>query len=205
MLCRYAVGVASLRETQKLRTRRLLLDTALACFQAKGYAATTIDDIAGDAGTTRTTFYLHFSSKSQLMQAAIRDIDDVFTGADDPPLSTVVERGERALVEAWLSRKFDQWADVRPQLVAAYQVAAVDPEIQAGLDAWFEDVVGSIQEGLDRAGRFDAETRRIRAVLAFGQLEYLAKRWLRVGWAVEREICLQTLTDSWCHLLVREV
>lgn len=197
--------MASLRETQKLRTRRLLLDTALECFQAKGYAATTIDDIAGAAGTTRTTFYLHFSSKSQLMQAAIRDIDDVFTSADDPPLSTVVERGERALVESWLSRKFDQWADVRPQLVAAYQVAAVDPEIQAGLDAWFEDVAGSIQEGLDRAGRFDAETRRIRAVLAFGQLEYLAKRWLRVGWAVEREICLRTLTDSWCHLLVREV
>jgi hypothetical protein len=37
------------------------------------------------------------------------------------------------------------------------------------------------------------------AVLEFGQLEYLAKRWLRVGWVVDREICLQTLTDSWCH------
>ena len=118
-------------------------------------------------------------------------------------LSTVVERGERVLVEAWLSLKFDQWADVRPQLVAAYQVAVVEPEIQAGLDAWFEDVAGLIQEGLDRAGRFDTGTRRIRAVLAFGQLEYLANRWLRVGWAVEREICLQTLTDSWCPLGAR--
>ena len=193
--------MATLRETQKLQTRRLLLDTALTCFEVKGYAATTIDDIAGGAGTTRTTFYLHFSSKAQLMQAVIRDIDEVFTSADDPPLSTVIERGERALVEAWLSRKFDQWADVRSQLTAAYQVAAVDLEIQAGLDAWFEDVAGAIHEGLDRAGRFDAETRRIRAVLAFGQLEYLSKRWLRVGWAVDREICLRTLTDSWCHLL----
>ena len=193
--------MASLREAQKLQTRRLLRDTALECFAAKGYAATTIDDIAGGAGTTRTTFYLHFSSKSQLMQAVISDIDEIFTSADDPPLATVVERGDRALVEAWLSRKFDQWAEVRPHLTATYQVAAVDPEIQAGLDAWFEDVAGAIHEGLDRADRFDAETRRIRAVLAFGQLEYLCKRWLRVGWAVDREICLRTLTDSWCHLL----
>ena len=63
------------------------------------------------------------------------------------------------------------------------------------------DVAGSIQEGLDRAGRCEPETRRVRAVLAFGQLEYLAKRWLRVGWAVDREICLRSLTDSWCYLL----
>ncbi|SFN38814.1 hypothetical protein SAMN05216207_1013141 [Pseudonocardia ammonioxydans] len=135
------------------------------------------------------------------MQAVIRDVDEVFTSVDDPPLTTVVERGERALVEAWLSRKFDQWGEVRRHLTAAYQGAAVDPEIQAGLDAWFEDVAGSIQEGLDRAGRCEPETRRVRAVLAFGQLEYLAKRWLRVGWAVDREICLRSLTDSWCYLL----
>jgi AcrR family transcriptional regulator len=196
--------VASLRETQKLQTRRLLLDTALECFEAKGYAATTIDDIAGSAGTTRTTFYLHFASKAQLMQAVIRSIDEIFTSADDPPLATVCERGERALVEAWLARKFDQWVVVRPHLTATYQVAAIEPEILASLDAWFEDVAGAIEEGLNRADRFDAATRRVRAVLAFGQLEYLAKRWLRVGWAVDREICLQTLTDSWCHLLTRD-
>lgn len=173
-------------------------------FTAKGYAATTIDEIAASAGTTRTTFYQHFPSKSQLMQAVIREIDEIFTTADDPPLDVVVERGDRALVEAWLSRKFDQWVEVRPHLTATYQAAAIDPEIQAGLDAWLEDVAGAIQEGLDRIDRFDAATRRVRAVLAFGQLEYLARRWLSVGWFVDREICLQTLTDSWCHLLVQK-
>jgi AcrR family transcriptional regulator len=175
----------------------------LALFESKGYAATTIDEIAASAGTTRTTFYQHFPSKSLLMQAVIRDIDEIFTTADDPPLALVVERGERALVEAWLECKFDQWAVVRPQLSATYQAAAIDPEIQASLDAWLEEVAGGIEEGLDRADHFDAETRRIRAILAFGQLEYLAKRWLRLGWVVDREICLRTLADSWCHLLTQ--
>jgi AcrR family transcriptional regulator len=188
---------------QKSQTRRLLLDRALALFESKGYAATTVDEIAAGAGTTRTTFYQHFASKSQLMQAVIREIDEISTTAD-PPLALVIERGERALVEAWLECKFDQWVVVRPHLTATYQAAAIDPEIQASLDAWLEDVAGAIEEGLDRADRFDAGTRRIRAVLAFGQLEYLAKRWLRVGWMVDRELCLQTLTDSWCHLLTEQ-
>ena len=196
--------MATLREAQKAQTRRLLLDRALDLFASKGYAATTIDEIAAGAGTTRTTFYQHFPSKSLLMQAVIREIDEIFTAADDPPLDAVIERGDRALVEAWLKRKFDQWVEVRPHLTATYQAAAIDPEIQAGLDAWLADVAGSIQEGLDRADRFDAETRRIRAVLAFGQLEYLARRWLQVGWVVDRDICLQTLTDSWCHLLTAD-
>ena len=72
---------------------------------------------------------------------------------------------------------------------------------QASLDGWLEETVGAIHEGLNKADRFDASTRRIRCVLAFGELEYLAKRWLRVGWAVDRQMCLRTLTDSWCFLL----
>ncbi len=42
-----------LRAAQKEMTRRLLVKTALELFEAKGYAATTIDDIANAAGTTQ--------------------------------------------------------------------------------------------------------------------------------------------------------
>ena len=58
-----------------------------------------------------------------------------------------------------------------------------------------------MQEGLDRADRFEPESRRVRCVLAFGELEFLSRRWFQVGWVVDREVCLSTLTDSWCHLL----
>jgi hypothetical protein len=59
-------------------------------------------------------------------------------------LAGVIQRGERALVEAWLKRKFDQWVVVRQRLTATYQAAAIDPEIQASLDAWLEDVAGRL-------------------------------------------------------------
>ncbi|GAA2684479.1 TetR/AcrR family transcriptional regulator [Actinoplanes palleronii] len=182
-------------------TRRLLLDHGLALFQDKGYAATTVDEIAASAGTTRTTFYLHFPSKSQLMQALVEDLDDIRTADDDPPLAEVVARGDRALIEQWLNRKFDQWGAVRAHLVAAYQAAAIEPEIKATVETWFETVTSALHEGLDRAGRFDAASRPIRSMLAFGQFEYVARRWLSTGWTVDRTICLRTLSDSWCHLL----
>lgn len=194
-------AVANLRETQKLMTRRLLLDHGLTLFQTKGYPATTVDEIAAAAGTTRTTFYLHFPSKSQLMQALITDVDDILTGADDPPLAEVVHRGDRALIEQWISRKFAQWAAIQPYLLAAYQAAAIEPEINATVEAWFKATTAAMHEGLDRADRFDPASRHIRCVLAFGQFEFLARRWLRNGWTFDRETALRALTDSWSHLL----
>ena len=55
--------------------------------------------------------------------------------------------------------------------------------------------------GLERAGRFEPDVRRARCVLAFGQLEYLSRRYFATGWKVPREVYLEELTDSWVHLL----
>lgn len=200
----YPDAMATLRDAQKQLTRKLLLEKGLELFQSKGYASTTIDDIAAGAGTTRTTFYLHFTSKVQLMVELINEVDAILTEADDPPLSTVIELGRRDLVQAWLDRKFDQWVTIRPYLLAAHQAAPSEPEIDATIEKWFEDTAASMNEGLDRAGRFDPSTRRIRCLLAFGQFEYLSRRWFRLGWMVDRETCLETLTDSWCYLLTEE-
>lgn len=58
--------------------------------------------------------------------------------------------------------------------------------------------------GLDRAKRFPPDRRQVRCVLAFGQLEYLSRRYFSVGWRIPREVCLDELTDSWCHLLASD-
>ena len=149
--------MATLREVQKQQTRQLLLDTGLALFESKGYAATTIDDIAAGAGTTRTTFYLHFASKAQLMGEVVKTVDAILTSVDDPPLSTVVELGKRDLVRTWINRKFDQWEATRPYLHAVYQAAPMEPEVAKTLEDWFRDVAADMTAGLDRADRFDPD------------------------------------------------
>lgn len=185
-------------------TRSLLLEAGLETFHEKGYGAATIDEVATRAGANRATFYLHFSSKAQLMRALIEQINDTVVSSDRPRLTQVVASGNREQIRAWLARRFDQWAEIMPYVVAAYQASDTDAEIAAAVEAWLESAIAEIHEGLDLADRFEATTRRARSVLAFGQVEFLSRRWAHAGgWteATTRETALETLTDSWCHLL----
>lgn len=84
----------------------------------------------------------------------------------------------------------------------AHQAAAAEADIQATVDQWFDTAIDDMQKGLDDAGRFDPASRRIRCALAFGELEFFSRRWMRLGWVVDRDTSLELMTDSWCHLLI---
>ncbi len=47
-----------------------LLDAAMQVIRAKGYTATTLDDVCGEAGVTKGSFFHHFKSKEELAVAA---------------------------------------------------------------------------------------------------------------------------------------
>ena len=47
-----------------------LLDAALKVIRAKGYAATTVEDICQQAGVTKGSFFHHFKSKDDLALSA---------------------------------------------------------------------------------------------------------------------------------------
>jgi AcrR family transcriptional regulator len=183
-------------------TRRLLLEKGLELFNEQGYAATTVDDIAAGVGTTRTTFYLHFPSKGDLVRSLVETVDEMLTSIDDPSLPDVVASNDPKLIREFLGHKFDQWPDIKPYILATHQAAAIEPDIQTTIDQWFDHAIDDMARGLDQAGRFDKGTRRVRCALAFGELEFLSRRWMRLGWMVDRDTALDTMVDSWCHLLV---
>ncbi len=54
--------------THDSKTR--LLDAALQVIRAKGYAATTVEDICHEAGVTKGSFFHHFKSKDELALSA---------------------------------------------------------------------------------------------------------------------------------------
>lgn len=60
-------------ERRKARTRAALQQACVAAVLDKGYAAATIDDIVERADVGRGTFYLHFSSKEEVLWSVIRD------------------------------------------------------------------------------------------------------------------------------------
>jgi len=50
-----------------------VLDAAAGQFAERGYAATTIDDVAGAARVSKGTVYYHFADKAQLFEAVFRN------------------------------------------------------------------------------------------------------------------------------------
>src|SRR6478735_863175 len=135
--------MANLREAQKRMTRRLLLESGLELFKAKGYAATTIDDIAAAAGTTRVTFYAYFPSRSDLVKELIGDLNQILERSSSPEhgstagdLVAAVQDGSREAIGAWLVERSKQWDAIRPYTVAAFEAAAVDPDIRDLVNRW---------------------------------------------------------------------
>jgi AcrR family transcriptional regulator len=57
------------RQQQAAATRRGILDAATTLFERDGYAPTTMDAIAGEAGVSLKTVYLAFETKSRLLRA----------------------------------------------------------------------------------------------------------------------------------------
>jgi TetR/AcrR family acrAB operon transcriptional repressor len=54
-------------------TRQALLDAALIVFSQKGYAATSLEEIAEHAGVSRGAIYWHFHSKAELYNTLVEE------------------------------------------------------------------------------------------------------------------------------------
>jgi AcrR family transcriptional regulator len=69
-------------ETKGVRTRRRLLEIAIERFGTKGYKATSVSEIAREAGVTQAAVYAYFESKEQLFDAAVdADAEAAILGA----------------------------------------------------------------------------------------------------------------------------
>jgi AcrR family transcriptional regulator len=83
-----ATGTGVVAETKGARTRRTILDAAIARFGRDGYRATSVADIARDAGVGGTVAYAYFTSKDALFLAAVDEdatavIEEGLSGAFD--------------------------------------------------------------------------------------------------------------------------
>jgi AcrR family transcriptional regulator len=67
-----------LRERKKLRTRRLLADTALRLFLDKGFDEVTVDELVTEAELSKRTFYANYTSKEDVALAAEHDLWDAY-------------------------------------------------------------------------------------------------------------------------------
>jgi AcrR family transcriptional regulator len=92
------------RQTSKAMTRERLLGEAQRLFRERGYAATSLEQIAEAASVTKGAIYGHFSSKEDLLISSI----------------------EAAPIPAWAADMNDQSLPVRERLAEFSRAMAVD-------------------------------------------------------------------------------
>lgn len=63
------------QQTKSEQTRTLILDAAVVCFYELGYASTTTDNIAKQAGVSRGAMLHHFPTRFDLIKAAVLHIN----------------------------------------------------------------------------------------------------------------------------------
>lgn len=80
---------ASGRREQARRTRRVVVGAARALLEERGYAATTVADIARAAGVSPESIYKGFGTKAAL----VKEVFDVVIAGDDEPVA-VADRPE---------------------------------------------------------------------------------------------------------------
>ena len=134
-------------------TRRSLVDTARRLLTERGYAATSLDDVAAAAGVTKGALYHHFANKKELFEAVVAAVqDDLLTvigagavenrdpweglmAAIDRYLDACLEPDVQTilLLEAPTVLGWDRWREMEERYGLGLTRAALEVAMEAGL------------------------------------------------------------------------
>jgi AcrR family transcriptional regulator len=203
---RYCQVVTSPWRTQQAAaTRRQIALAARRRFSADGYAATTIDAIAAEAGVAPATVYKVFGTKRAMAGELLSLVDDLagiegfrqsLATGEDPwaLLATAVQLG-RSLFEhsGDIIAAVRGAAEVEPDFAGVY--AAGRQRHLAGTRALADRLIamGALRDGIDASWAAGA-------ISLFTDNETFDKLTSLFGWSLDQ--CEQRLTPQLCELLL---
>jgi len=165
-----------LRQERSIDTRRKLVRAAQRLWSEKGYDSTTVEEICSEVGVGRTTYYLHFSSKEQLLvELTHATAKGVAADLEHAPTAGDLDEQLRTFVDGLVRRM-----DAVPRSLAALTIrSAIVGSIgftRASMDVvLFEDIFTDILRGGQKRGelRADFDAKEIGDVLGGATMDAL--------------------------------
>ena len=154
--------------------RRQLLDAALEAFAARGFHATSMNEVAEAAGVTKPVLYQHFGSKRALYQELLDDVADTLKARIQTATAT---GGPRSQVEAGFRAYFTFVAERRSRFTLLFGSGARRDAEFAGTVSRLEASVAEWVASLIDADLEDAH-RRTLAYGIVGLAEATSRQWV---------------------------
>lgn len=139
------------RAQRRAETERRLVAAASALFVERGYAATTLADVAERADIASRTLYLHFATKAELLRRCV----GVAIAGDARPIPLADRPAmELAMAGATLDERIEHMADLTaslmaqagPLLAVAIEAAASEPLLAEAAAAGRADTMRALRE-----------------------------------------------------------
>jgi AcrR family transcriptional regulator len=156
-----------LRQRQALETRRAIASAARSLFTKRGYAATSIEVVADEAGVAARTVYAIFGAKKAILGAMCEEwlaeagvMEAVAEGMKERDL-----RSRLSLVAQSSRRQWETERGVRAMLEGA---AASDAEVARMLAGWKDDRARSLHSvvvGVEGDLRSEIDHQRAGAII----------------------------------------
>jgi AcrR family transcriptional regulator len=166
--------IQSLRSQLKRLTKERLISSAIELFAKNGFRATSVGDIAKAAGTTPTTFYRYFSSKSdiaRLLQDHINvDVKSTFERLDE------VKRPTKQAIRGWVDQYDQMWQRNHVLCEAFWEATSTDPQLAAELvpiTCRLTESMKLLQSMPEGENKVKFQTRLVMMYLLMDRLLYL--------------------------------
>jgi AcrR family transcriptional regulator len=180
-----------LRERKKLRTRRALADAALRLFTQNGFDATTLEELAGEAEVSKSTFFRFFPAKEA---AAIDAEAELWTahlaGLSGRELSGPVLGELHQALAAAVTGLGPDWDE---RFVATRRLIAAEPALLKYVEHYRAGVKDQMTACLAGKLRLDADDLRLHilAELTTTAFSLSGRDWVRRGGRGGRAALLQ--------------
>jgi AcrR family transcriptional regulator len=171
-------GALGLRERKRRQTRERLTRVAMALFLARGFEATTLDDIASAADISRRSFFHYFASKE----------DVVFAWQEESSAALIAAVAARPANESMLTAAENAISAMVRQLepgeaMAMAQLKRDNPALQARDQVKYEKLERALAEALGKRAGHKTERLQARlvAMIATGAMRIGGELWAAEG------------------------
>jgi TetR/AcrR family transcriptional regulator, regulator of cefoperazone and chloramphenicol sensitivity len=201
----YCQGVATWRQQQAAGTRRQIVGAARRLFVASGYAGTTVEAIAAEAGVAVATVYKAFGTKA----AIARELNDLIDEEADAASFTeriAAETSPAELIRLAVALTRSLHEHCGDIIAAVRSAAAVDATLAAVYAEGTRRHDDGVRWMISKLEAADALTPGLATIRAVGLLsalcsvEAFADLTTRHGWTASQ--CEAWTTSALCQLLL---